>query len=303
VHWSVYATAGLFCTMLLAWMFLVEPRLFRVRRFKIPRTIQPEDGAIALKSDRLPPLSMLHLTDTHFRGRDAGKLAFIESVARRERYDLAFLTGDLLERPDGLKNCFALAEALRPRFGAFAVMGGHDHFYGTNILGKYTSLRRGHKAPEGRRVPNPIDELRVGLRDRGVRVLEDESCIVELEGGLTVAIIGLRDAFVFEPDFDAAWRNVPDGAPSIVLAHSPDVLAEAAKRGVDLAFFGHTHGGQVRLPFVGAVVTRSLLPRKHAQGVFRHGHTLCVINNGLGAGVGSNMRLLCPPEVAIVTLE
>jgi predicted MPP superfamily phosphohydrolase len=72
---------------------------------------------------------------------------------------------------------------------------------------------------------------------------------------------------------------------------------------VPLAFFGHTHGGQVRLPIFGAVATRSRLPAEFASGVFRLAETTFVINNGLGTSPLTPFRFLCRPEVTILELR
>jgi len=304
VHWAIYVAAALAgCgVLLLAWMRLVEPRLFRVRRISLPRVESRGAGEVAIAAGRLPALKILHVTDTHFSGSDAAKLAFLRTAAGEE-CDFAFLTGDLIDQPAGLASCLALAEMLHPRLGAFAVLGGHDHFHTAATLRGRLSLHCGPPPSEELRRPNPVAELIAGLAERGVRVLEDESWVTSLDGGVTLAVVGLRDAFVFEPDYEAAWRAVPEGAATIVLAHSPDVLAETVRRGADLALFGHTHGGQVRLPLVGALVTRSDLPRGRARGVFREQGTICTLNHGVGAGRGTNIRLLCRPEVTVLALE
>jgi len=305
VQWFLYAAAGLvLCgAALLVWMTLIEPRLFRVRRIVLPRTQSGAQDGLSIPPDRLPPLKILHVTDTHFHGGGEAKLAFLRKTAQ-ESFDFVFLTGDLMERPEGLKDCLEMAEILRARLGSFAVLGGHDCFFSEEVTPKFFFLRRRGPPPEHLRQPNPVAELKAGLAARGVQVLEDQSCIVRVAEGRDVAIVGLRDAFVFELDYDAAWRGVPAGMATIVLAHSPDVLPEVTSRGADLAFFGHTHGGQVRLPLVGAVVTRSqILHRRRVRGVFREGRTIFTINHGLGAGVSTNLRLLCRPEVTVMSLE
>ena len=301
--WTACIAAALVvaAASVLAWMFAVEPRWFRVRRVTVHSAEAGDAKAICLPAGRLPALKILHVSDTHFGGADAAKLQFLRRVGE-EAFDLVALTGDLLDTPPGLGACLELAELVRGRFGCFAVLGGHDQFSATARRYRWLSLRRPKgPPPQERRIPNPLEELVQGLQERGVEVLQDESRIIAC-GGTKLVIVGLRDAFVSAPDCAAAWRDVPQGLPTIVLAHSPDVLPEVVRRGADLAFFGHTHGGQVRLPFVGALVTRSQLRGRRASGVFREGGTVFTVNNGVGAGQGIDLRLLCRPEVTVMEL-
>ena len=286
---------------LAAWMLWVEPRRFRIWRRSLPLKTRRDAEDVSLVAGRLPPLRILHITDTHLGGSDKVKMRFLRRVAR-ETCDLAVLTGDLLDRPLGLEACFELAEMLNPRLGAYAVLGGHDHFFTEPRLGKYFSVHRAEPAPPELRNPNPVRDLITGMERRGVTILADEHRRIEGPGGASFAVVGLRDAFVFDPDYDRAWGNLPADEPTIVLAHSPDSLPEIADRGADLAFFGHTHGGQVRFPLVGAVVTRSHLSTRRARGIFREQETVFTLNHGVGAGRGSNFRLLCPPEVTVLRL-
>ena len=300
--WIVAALVAVAGLALAVWMVKIEPRLYRVRRVRLPRVANRTGEGVCVCADRFPPLKILHITDTHFEGDDGAKLEFLRRVALAGPYDFVFFTGDLIDCPRGLEGCFRMAEIVKGRLGSFAVLGGHDHYRA--IFWKKRGLPgTGPPPPPQYRRPNPVSELIRGLKERGVEVLQDKSRVVSLGGGRRVAVVGLVDAFVYQPQYEAAWKNVPDGLPTIVLAHSPDVLPEVARRRADLAFFGHTHGGQVRFPLVGAVVTRSRIERSRASGVFRESDTIFLINNGLGAGRGLSFRLLCRPEVTVARLE
>jgi len=273
--------------MLLAvWTIVVEPRLFRVRR-------------VVLDARRLnlPPLKILHVTDTHFAGRDSAILGFLGSLAAREEFDLVFFTGDLIDNAAGVESVAEAAGLLRGRLGSFAVLGGHDYATLDPVRAYTHILGRAQREVYGAK--NPVEELMRRLGDRGVQVLHDENVTLTAPDGRAFAIVALRDAFVFEPDFEAAWGGLDGKTPVIVIAHSPDVVRETWMRGARLAFFGHTHGGQVRFPFVGALVTRSQLPARLASGVFCQGGTVFLLNNGLGASPVVPYRLLCRPEVTI----
>ncbi len=286
----MYAILGAGGLALAIWMLLVEPRRYHVREVVRPTT---EAG--------LPPLRILHVTDTHFHGRHRRMLSFLRDVASRKGpFDLVVYTGDLIDRPAGLEALREAVRALPARLGSFAVLGGHDYrHYGW--VSTYTYLLTGRRRAAAQR-PNPWRSAVKMLEAEGVCVLSDEARMVKLPGGTQAAVVGLRDAFVCEPDYEAAWQGLNHAVPSIVLAHSPDVLPGLRARRVDLAFFGHTHGGQVRLPLVGAVVTRSALPREMAHGTFTQDGCTFVINCGLGVSAVTPYRLLARPEVVLFEL-
>ncbi|MFO7957413.1 MAG: metallophosphoesterase [Candidatus Brocadiia bacterium] len=274
---------------LLVWMVLIEPRRFRVQNVPLP-----------CRNGTLPPLRILHVTDTHLRGRDRVKLDFLRTLADAERFDLVFYTGDLIHCPDGIASLIEAVSLFEPRLGSYAVLGGHDYVQvkAPSVYWHMLTLRRLRWACR----PNPVDHLIGQLEAGGVTVLSDQSARVECPDGRRLTLVGLRDAFQFEPDFESAWKDIERDEPVIVLAHSPDVLPEVVRRGAAAAFFGHTHGGQIRLPGMGALVTRTRMPRACARGVFRWGETSCVVNCGLGAAPATPFRLLCPPEVVVAEL-
>jgi predicted MPP superfamily phosphohydrolase len=285
----LYVVAALAAAALLlaGYMLFVEPRLFRLRRVSLP-------------AGRLPALRVLHLTDTHFHGRDEAILSFLGRLAASEQFDLLLLTGDLIDTPDGVASVECAARLFRPAIGAFAVLGGHDYLE-VGAVRPYVHILTGIDLRQG--CPeNPAAEVVRRLKAAGVRVLDDSHCLVEAPGGRTFAVVGLCDAFEFEPDCEAAWAGLDPDVPVLVIAHSPDVLEEVSARGAQAAFFGHTHGGQVRLPLVGAVITHTHLPRRLAWGAFRQGPTSFVVCNGLGASLSTSFRLLCRPEAVLAEL-
>ncbi|MBX6358882.1 MAG: metallophosphoesterase [Acidobacterium ailaaui] len=142
------------------------------------------------------------------------------------------------------------------------------------------------------------------LTTHGIPVLANESIPMEREGkrfwlaGTTDALEGKP-----KPDFVKAFPKTAkaDGEPVILLAHEPDVAPEAAKHGYQLMLSGHTHGGQVRLPFVPPVYLPPL-GKNYLAGHFQVGPMQLYVNRGIGA-VGVPFRLNCPPEITVITLE
>jgi hypothetical protein len=88
--------------------------------------------------------------------------------------------------------------------------------------------------------------------------------------------------------------------PVILLAHEPDILPDIARYNVDLMLSGHTHGGQVRIPFM-PLLDLPVYGRHYVEGLFRYGPTQLYVNRGIGA-VGVPFRFRCPPEITVITL-
>ncbi len=267
-----------------------EARCYRVRRVNLSHDVSS-----------LPSLKLLHVTDTHFDGRDEHLLRFLEGVAEDEEFDLVLYTGDLIHHGGGVESLRRMAEMFRPRMGSFAVLGGHDYVH-VRRLRTYLNLVTAMK-PDGRRPTNPVEQVKSALNHAGVHLLDDAHHVVQTPGGRRLALVGLRDAYLYTPSVESAWDGLPDETPVLALSHCPDLLPELARRGVDLAVFGHTHGGQIRLPLVGALVVRTRLPRRAARGVFRCRHTVASVSAGLGTSPACPVRLLCPPEAVVIETD
>ncbi len=97
-------------------------------------------------------------------------------------------------------------------------------------------------------------------------------------------------------------RDVPDSCYSILLSHSPDYVKFAEQNHVDLVLSGHTHGGQIRLPFLGPLAVRISLGRKYAEGLHRFGNTALYVTRGIGTALVP-VRFLCPPEITLIKLR
>lgn len=136
------------------------------------------------------------------------------------------------------------------------------------------------------------------LRENGISVLVNQAVPLERKRQrLWLAGLDSADQGKSRPE-----QAIPraGGEPIIVLAHEPDILPEIAKYKVDLMLSGHTHGGQVRLPFWGAVVLPPL-GKKYVEGSYQYGATQLYVNRGIGT-VGAPFRLNCPPEITVLTL-
>lgn len=248
-----------------------------VRHVEIPLTRLPE---------ALDGLTIAQISDLHYHPQfSAGVISKAVELIRQLNPDILALTGDYVtlsefrsEDPGAAKAaspCAKLLASLRPKLGVFAVLGNHDTF------------------------TDPV-YVEGALTEHGIRVLSNQATPVEKDGK-RIWIAGTADALGGFPDLDAALRGLPQKEPVVLLAHEPDFADEAAKYPVDLQLSGHSHGGQIRLPFLPPPVLPRL-GRKYPIGLRKVGPMALYTNIGLGT-IGVPIRILAPPEVTLFTLR
>lgn len=223
---------------------------------------------------------IMQVSDLHGEVFGAGESELIEA-AEEIRPDIIVITGDLLKshRPDGDPAMDFVAAAVRI-CPVYFVAGNHENY------GDY-------------------EETSESLAAAGAAVLDNRSVILE-KGADSIVLTGIQDLNFFGSKGELREVLLPLAAPdsfSILLAHRPDFIAAYEEAGYDLVFTGHTHGGQVRIPGVGAIYVpgQGFFP-KYDGGVYKVGGTTMVVSRGLGSSV-IPLRLFDPPEVVVVTLE
>lgn len=247
----------------------------------------------------LPPglegLRILHVADTHFPANGESLPRFLEA-AGRQRYDLVIATGDYVDTTAGWEVALEAFRRLDPALGVFAVIGGHERYPARDLdylLRLFGRTRRPYVDPA------PFLE---GLREAGVRVLINEHTTAEI-GGEMVRFIGVDDAYHGLDRLAQAKPPAGGGGFPILLSHSPDGLLDPAAHDLPLAFCGHTHGGQIRIPGYGAPTRHARsVGRRDAAGVVRIGATQAVISRGFGT-TSIPLRFACPPELGVVELR
>ncbi len=274
--WSVATAAQVLLWALMAHGTLVEPFRVQITRLEMPSPKLGNPG---------PPLRIVQLSDFH-----------VERLTRRERSlprlvaglapDLIVLTGDFLSTSysdDGraLADLRWLLAQLHAAAGLYAVWGtGHVDL------------------PE---------VLRPVLEEAGVIVLEDHAVPVAAAGH-RLWLLGLncsRDLAADGARLRRLLANVPEDAFRLLLYHTPDLMPQAAEAGVELYLAGHTHGGQWRVPGLGAILTSSRFWKRYEAGHYLHGDTHLYVSRGLGMeGFGApRARFFCPPEIVSITLR
>jgi len=264
---------------------LIEHSWFRITRHRLD----------ILPADAPGPITVLHLSDLHFTTREPRKTRFIASLPKA---DITVITGDFLAEPAGVETVVA---ALRPALGTRAswfVLGSNDYFVPQplNYLTYFRKERRTRRAHRGRAA-----DLRAQLAADGWEDLTNIHRGVQIND-VPIELLGLDDAHIFWHDLTVAPRTAPERFGFAVM-HSPDSAPEAAALGYDLLVAGHTHGGQVCLPLIGALVTNCAMPRRLVSGLIRIGSAIMYLSPGMGTSKFAPFRFYCRPEAALLELH
>ena len=284
------------------WSTLIERQLFTVRRHTLP-VLAP--GAA--------PLRVLQLSDLHLAPWQARKIDWVRSLAALAP-DLVVLTGDLMGH---IQARGALLYALQPLIEAAPTVfvHGSNDYYGPIFKNPVKYLlepsRMATRTPD---VDNRA--LTDGLEGLGAININNAATALTLRG-TDVQLLGLNDPHIRYDDVNRmreslAGLETPPSAPRplrLGVLHAPyqAPLGELLDDGADVILAGHTHGGQVRLPGVGALTANCDLPNAQARGlsVWYDAHRAAFLNvsAGLGNSIYAPIRFACRPEASLLTLE
>ncbi|QJX00644.1 metallophosphoesterase [Frigoriglobus tundricola] len=220
------------------------------------------------------PLTVAVLSDIHFD--PLYEIDYLEEVVARNNQlspDLIIHTGDFLSQSaERLSDLLAVLAKGRAGVGSFAVLGNHDHYIGA-------------------------DAITAGLMASGISVLRNRS--VPLPGQKDCYLTGLESFWAGAPNLTPI-ESSPPHARHILLAHEPDSFDLLTDARIALQVSGHTHGGQVRLPLVGAICLPSW-GKKYEAGLYARGEQRLYVNRGIGT-VKRHFRFNCRPEITLLAL-
>lgn len=265
---------------ILAWTIQTTLRLTGLYSRGRANALRPVVRNVRLAFEGLPPglegFRILHLSDFHIDGID-GLAEVLADQLTSLAVDVCLLTGDY--RFDVRGPCDEvyprmrhILSAIQSRYGIVGILGNHD-----------------------------CADIAVELESMGVRMLINESVPVgPSEDPLWV--LGVDDPHFFGcDDLKQAAADVPPDAFKVLLAHTPEMFREAAGAGIRLYLSGHTHGGQVRLPGIGALVQLADSPRAFSYGSWRYEDMQGYTTAGTGCSL-LPVRFGCPPEIAVIEL-
>ncbi len=253
------------------WAFAAEPASLRVReyRLEIPRWPAQRSGM------RIALLADLHV-GSPFNG--LSKLEEVVARTNSARPDLVLIAGDLVIQ-DVIGGRFVAPEAIAPvlgrlraPLGVYAVLGNHDRWL------------------DGPRVERALNQA-------AILTLEDKAIEIS-RGGPAFWLVGISDPWTAPHDIRGALAQVPAGPPVLTFMHNPDLFPRIPAR-VALTLAGHTHGGQVDLPFLGRRIVPSRYGERYAIGHIVEGGRHLFVTSGVGTSI-LPVRFRVPPEISIL---
>lgn len=255
--------------------FLMEPNQFKVEtvRLKLPRLARSFSG-----------LRLAQISDIHMGGWMNGKrFQRVADLVIDQKPDLLLITGDFMIGHDALdisqqaiQDLILELSRLSSSFPTFAVLGNHDYW-------------------------TDVETVRHILTSSGTTDLTNAVSTLK-RGEDSLHICGVDDIWEGDARLDDVISQLGDGGPAILMAHEPDFADTSAATGrFDLQLSGHTHGGQVVLPFIGPPILPHL-GRKYPSGLYQVGEMIQYTNRGVGMA-RLPIRINCPPEITLFVLE
>jgi predicted MPP superfamily phosphohydrolase len=273
----IMACGQLIGSVALVYGAVVEPLKLAMTYLDIETNQLPYDAA---------PIRILHISDLHVERLTIREENLLQLV-RQAQPDLILITGDYLNLsftydPESHAQVRQLLEQLSARYGVFATLGS--------------------PLVDIRDVVIPLFD------DLPLRLMVNEWEQIQLGDDRRVVLLGLDCSHHLPTDRQRLAELVlaaPDNVPKILLYHAPDLMQEASQLEVDLYLCGHTHGGQVRLPGYGAILTSSQLGKRYEMGLYRSRRTHMYVSRGVGLeGLSApRIRFLAPPEITLVTMR
>lgn len=255
------------------WAFVVEPS----RLVVIEKTIGMKAWPSGLNGLRIAAIADIHAGSPFI---DEKKLRRLVELTNATRPDVIVLLGDYMVRDSWHSSQLQpekIAQALKSlhaSHGVYAVLGNHDWWY-------------------------DVSHVRAAFAANGIRIIDND--VVRLEkNGRAFYVVGIADAWSLTDDISGTASRVPPGDPAIALTHNPDILPRLPPTFL-LTLAGHTHGGQVNLPFIGRRIVPSEFGQRYAAGHVEEEGKHLFVTTGVGTSVFP-VRFRVPPEIAVLTL-
>ncbi|MFC6086740.1 metallophosphoesterase [Sphaerisporangium aureirubrum] len=275
----------------LGYASVIERNWFRLRRFDVP-VLEPGQRPV-----RILQISDLHLTP--------GRTRLINWVRTLDGLnpDLVVNTGDTIAHPDAIPAYLRAVEPLLARPGLF-VYGSND-LYAPTPKNPARYLWRTSRNDRRQHIPNlPWTELGASMTAAGWLDMNNTTARLKV-GDLDVHVGGIHDSHINRDRYDLIAGPAPTGADlRLGVMHSPEPrnMTLFAQDGYQLLLAGHTHGGQLCIPFYGALVTNCGIDRPRVKGLHRHDSAWLHVSAGLGTSPYAPARFSCPPEATLLTL-
>lgn len=256
--------------LLFVWSFFIEPELFNVNN-------------ITIKDNQLKGLKVVLVSDLHAKKYQKEKLIRVVNKINEQKPDIILNTGDFVSAEYKqfsmpIEEIAPIFSGLKAKYGVYAVLGNHDWWVG------------------GQRIERVLEK-------NGTVVLGNENTSIKVNGK-KIYIVGVEDMTTRNINLGKALEGV--SSPAILITHSPDLFPFITKPAnqrltgkVNLVLAGHTHGGQVVLPLVGATIVPSDFDKEYAQGLIQEGGKKMFVTKGIGTSI-LHVRFNCIPEIVVI---
>lgn len=276
-HLKIFFIALILLFALITYSYLIESNILKTKNLILKLD--------CLKSD-LSNKKIVQISDLHFTTRTSEKkINKIYESIKAINPSMVFITGDFISEKNGIKPTIRLVKKISVNYPVYIVFGNWD-YWATNYN---------------------IDEFKSSLKDAGAKTLINESVKINI-GEETINLLGVKDPYTSgnkNYDLQKAMEEIKknDKDCKILLAHSPDIIKDAAQKNIDLVLVGHTHGGQIYIPFI----TKKIIPsnpegKGFIKGLYKIKDTLMYVNRGIGGSV-LPLRFLVFPEITVLTLK
>ncbi|RFU71083.1 metallophosphoesterase [Peribacillus saganii] len=249
----------------------IEPHWFETTEYTITHDLIPQG---------FNNFKFVQFSDTHLGFQfQLEELRVIIQKINKLQPDAVFFTGDLLDEPNKYpqpERIIRVLNKLNAPHGKFCIFGNHDH--GGNGSRLYEDI----------------------MSKSGFKILRNTNASISLLNGDSLFIAGIDEPMLGNPDINAALNGLPVDGYKILLSHAPDLADQIIGQSVQLQLSGHSHGGQVQIPFLGALV-KPPYSRKYHEGMYNLDSLRLYVNRGLGT-TRLPFRFLSRPEITLFKL-
>ena len=243
----------------------VEPNKLIITNYKI-------------KDSSLKGLKVVFIGDYHIKPTGQKRLEKLVNMINDENPDIVLSAGDYVSGHKAkmtmpIENIASGLKNIKTKYGFYTVLGNHDWHLGGEKITKV-------------------------LENNGIKVLANSNTAIKINDK-TIFIAGVEDLQTRLPDIDSALENTQN--PIILLSHSPDIFPQVPEK-VNLTLAGHVHGGQVRLPFIGATIIPSEYGNKYSQGLIIENERKMIVTKGIGTSI-LPIRFNCLPEIVVINFD
>jgi predicted MPP superfamily phosphohydrolase len=254
----------------------IETRLLKVSTEKFCHPLLPS----GFNGCRIVQFSDTHLGFHYGLDQLESLINKINSLAP----DLVFFTGDLMDEPNKYEHRALIApllSTLRAPLGKYCIFGNHDHGgYGSEIY-------------------------RAIMEKAGFTILQNDHAEIKLLDNSSIFIAGIDEPMLGKPNFQEMLKGVPKDRFKILLSHAPDLADQALEYGFEWQLSGHSHGGQIKIPFIGALVTPPFA-EKYNEGRYHLKNREQTLTLYVNRGIGTTrlpFRFMAKPEITLFQLE